>query len=266
LPNTIVGTLVATTSGAVIGGDLPYYSLSLWHGITPALFMSIAAVIGGFLLLLAHRGLQRAWNDTPRPEAKVIFDALIDLCARAAQRVTDLAHDGAMSRYLAIFTVAAGGRGRGGLLGRRAWRGNPGVLPMAPLAVVGMILVVVASVATAALHHNRLLSLVLISVNGLMISVGFVYLSAPDLALTQISVEVVTIMLLLLALNFMPKTSPRESSGGRRLRDAVIAGMGGLGVGGLLYAVTTRDLGFDRISDFHLDQSYRAAAAPMSST
>jgi multicomponent K+:H+ antiporter subunit A len=255
LPNTIVGTLVATTSLAVIGDELPYYSLSLWHGITPALFMSIAAVVGGFLLLKAHGGLQRAWNDAPRPEAKEIFDAFVDLCARGATWVTDLAHDGAMTRYLAIFTVASV------LAGALAfWSGTHGVglrvpLPMAPVAVVAMLLIVVASLATAALHRNRLLSLVLISVNGLMISMGFVYLSAPDLALTQISVEVVTIMLLLLALNFLPKTTPVESTQGRRLRDVVVAGLGGLGVGGLLYAVTTRDLGFARISDFHLAQS-----------
>ena len=38
-----------------------------------------------------------------------------------------------------------------------------------------------------------------------MISLAFAYLSAPDLALTQLSVEVVTIILLLLALNFLPR-------------------------------------------------------------
>jgi multicomponent K+:H+ antiporter subunit A len=53
---------------------------------------------------------------------------------------------------------------------------------------------------------------VLIGIIGLMISSGFVYLSAPDLALTQISVETVTIMLLLLALHFLPKETPVESS------------------------------------------------------
>ena len=58
---------------------------------------------------------------------------------------------------------------------------------------------------------------------GLMISAGFVYLSAPDLALTQISVETVTIMLLLLALHFLPKHTPAESSRALIARDAAIA-------------------------------------------
>jgi multicomponent K+:H+ antiporter subunit A len=61
------------------------------------------------------------------------------------------------------------------------------------------------------MHHHRFRALVLIGIIGLSISAGFAYLSAPDLALTQISVETVTIMLLLLALHFMPKTTPKES-------------------------------------------------------
>ncbi|MEO1734313.1 MAG: hydrogen gas-evolving membrane-bound hydrogenase subunit E, partial [Pseudomonadota bacterium] len=87
-----------------------------------------------------------------------------------------------------------------------------------------------------------------------MISLGFVYLSAPDLALTQISVETVTIMFLLLALHYMPKSSPVESSLPRRLRDGAIAVSAGLGVGALAFAFMLRDTA--TISDYHLANSY----------
>jgi multicomponent K+:H+ antiporter subunit A len=90
-----------------------------------------------------------------------------------------------------------------------------------------------------------------------MVSVGFNYLSAPDLALTQFSVEVVTIILLLLALNFLPNETPRQSSTAIRLRDGVIAITGGLGSAGLIYAMLIRDLPMNAISDFHLANSYK---------
>ena len=62
----------------MIGGEkLPYYSLKLWHGFTPALYMSIVAVAGGAVLLMLHKPLARMWDNAPRPEAKVIFEALI---------------------------------------------------------------------------------------------------------------------------------------------------------------------------------------------
>ncbi|NKX41464.1 monovalent cation/H+ antiporter subunit A, partial [Rhodobacteraceae bacterium R_SAG2] len=106
----IVGPLVATAAGAVIGGEkLPYYSLKLWHGFTPALYMSIVAVAGGAVLLMLHKPLARMWDNAPRPEAKVIFEALIAALTRLARTITDGLHNGAMPRYAAImiaFTVA----------------------------------------------------------------------------------------------------------------------------------------------------------------
>jgi multicomponent K+:H+ antiporter subunit A len=106
-------------------------------------------------------------------------------------------------------------------------------------------------------HRNRILALVLIGVIGLMVSLGFVYLSAPDLALTQISVEIVTVILLLLALNFLPKRTPAESGAPRRLRDAVLSGALGLGAAGLIYVILRTDFAVPTISDFHLANSYK---------
>lgn len=253
-PNTMVGPLVATTAGAVIGGELPYYSLKLWHGVNPALFMSIIAVAGGWLLLTRHNLLQRIWLNARRPEAKEIFDKLVEAAAGQSRRLTDLLHDGAMTRYLALFTVAAVIAGFGAFAGGTHGTGGRDLLPLQPLPIIGWLLLIVATFTLVRIHHNRLLSLILVGVLGLIISLGFIYFSAPDLALTQLSVEVVTVILLLLALNFLPKDTPRESSPARRWRDGAIAGVAGLGVTGLIYALMTRD--FTSISQFHLDQSY----------
>jgi multicomponent K+:H+ antiporter subunit A len=90
-------------------------------------------------------------------------------------------------------------------------------------------------------HGSRLFALVVTSVVGLIVSLVFLQFSAPDLALTQISVEVVATILLLLALNLLPRETPAERSAGRPLRDGLVAVAGGLGIGGLAYAVLTRD-------------------------
>jgi multicomponent K+:H+ antiporter subunit A len=98
-----------------------------------------------------------------------------------------------------------------------------------------------------------MLTLILTSIVGLAVSLAFVQFSAPDLALTQISVEVVTTILLLLALNLLPRTTPREGGAGRKLRDGTIALVGGGGIGALAFAMMTRDVA--TISDYHLAQS-----------
>ena len=90
----------------------------------------------------------------------------------------------------------------------------------------------------------------MLSVVGLMVSVAFTRFSAPDLALTQLTVEVVTIILLMLALFFLPQHSPKESSSIRVLRDLGISAALGIIIASICYALITRPL--DSISDFFL--------------
>ncbi len=86
-----------------------------------------------------------------------------------------------------------------------------------------------------------------------MISLGFVKFSAPDLALTQLSVEVVTIVLLLLALYFLPQYTPRQADRLRLWRDGLLAAFAGIGVTLFTLSVLTRD--YSTIAEYFLANS-----------
>lgn len=245
--------IVTSAANAVTGADL-HPHLKIWHGVTPALWMSATAVIGGAILLSLHRPLARIWNAVPRPEAKAIFDRIVAAIVSLTRCITEVTHNGAISRYLAILTVSSIALGWIAYSGSGLSAPTRELLPVPPVIAVVWVMLVVATALVVIMHHQRFRALVLIGVIGLSISAGFAYLSAPDLALTQISVETVTIMLLLLALHFMPKVTPKESSVGRKLRDGFIAVTAGGGVGALAYAFLIRDI--DTISDFHIANSY----------
>ncbi|MGJ8605665.1 MAG: monovalent cation/H+ antiporter subunit A [Marivita sp.] len=245
--------IVTAAANAVTGADL-HPHLKIWHGVTPALWMSVIAVGGGFALLMLHPPLDGAWIKAPRPEAKAIFDRLVAALVTATRWITELGHNGAISRYLAIFTVTSVVMGWIAYSGSGLSAPTRELLPVPPVIAVGWVMLVVATLSVVTMHHHRFRALILIGIIGLSISAGFVYLSAPDLALTQVSVETVTIMLLLLALHFLPKTTPRESSTLRKLRDGAVALTAGVGVGSLAYAFLMRDI--DTISDYHIANSY----------
>jgi len=248
--------LVRTTAGAVVGGGLPEFHLKIWHGVTPALFMSAVAVAGGAVMLMLHSVMAPRWEAAPRPEAKQIFDGIARAATLFSRWVTDLLHDGSLSRFAAIFSVAVIAAGLFAWMGGEAGPPVREPLAISALPAIAWALLILCSLGMVVFHRNRLLVLILMGVVGLIVSVAFIYFSAPDLALTQISVEVVTIVLLLLALNFLPKVSPKESSPGRRLRDGVVAGAGGLAVAGLTYAILMGDFAQESISAFHLENSY----------
>ncbi|WP_159964954.1 monovalent cation/H+ antiporter subunit A [Profundibacterium mesophilum] len=250
---------VKLVTGAVIGpgAQLPKEHLALWHGLTPALGISAAAVLGGLLILSVQRPLARLWDAAPRPEAKAIFDALIGAIVAAARLLTSRLHDGAFTRYAAIMVAAVLAAGLHAWFTGSGWTPGREMLPVTPAALAAWAMLVVASASLVVIHRNRLAVLVLMGIIGLMVSVGFNYFSAPDLALTQISVEVVTIILLLLALNFLPNRSPAESGAARRLRDGLIALAGGGAAAALIYVILLSDFPAASISDYHLANSYK---------
>ena len=250
---------VKLVTASVLGGvaDVPKSYFKIWHGLVPALYLSVIAVLGGLVLLAIFKPLLKLWDATPRPEAKVIFEAIVETAARLARAVAHGLHNGAFTRYAVIaFVVIVAA-------GYHAWAtGSVGAATRAlqapgPVPIAGWVMLVAATVGLVVLHRNRFLSLILIGIVGLMVSVAFVFLSAPDLAMTQFTVEVVTIILLLLALNFLPNRTPIESTTLRRVRDGGVALAGGLATFGLAYHYMLRDAVTTPISEFHLANSYK---------
>src|SRR5690606_27508799 len=88
-------------------------------------------------------------------------------------------------------------------------------------------------------YRQRLLAVLLVGGVGLMVALAFVFLSAPDLALTQLLVEMVTLVLMLLGMNYLPAQSSGERLPLRRYRDGAIALVAGLGMAALAYSVMT---------------------------
>ncbi|MGH8696535.1 MAG: hydrogen gas-evolving membrane-bound hydrogenase subunit E, partial [Burkholderiales bacterium] len=109
---------------------------------------------------------------------------------------------------------------------------------------------------------HRLVALVLAGGAGLVTCLTFVWFSAPDLALTQLLVEIVTTVLLLLGLRWLPKRIPfawtwagARAALPRRLRDLAIAVAAGGGLATLAYAVMTRPLP-ETVSRFFVERAH----------
>ena len=255
VPMASAAWLVDVAAGAVTGTPVAV-EIKHWHGLyAPALWMSLAAVGGGLMMLGAYPRLRAIWDAAPRPEAKRIFDGIVEPLAALSRSVTEGLHNGSFGRALVLAVLAIAGAALWAFLGGTHVAGTRPQLPVEPVIVGIWAVMMIAAIVTPFLHRNRVVALVLTGVVGLLIAPLFMLFSAPDLALTQLSVEVVTVLLMLLALNFLPKETPVESAAPRRLRDLGIAGIAGLGIGGLAYAMMTRAPAFDPISAFHLAQS-----------
>jgi len=268
LPGLTVGPFLATAAQSILGQDMPEYSLAVWHGVNLPLVMSLVATTAGVLLYLALRAHQRA-NPGRVPfiyrlDGRRTFEALLDGSSVAAAWLLRWLASSRLqvqmllivlgTLFVAWLPLRAGG-----------WLDGAGRLTSVDpaFALLWLVGAVCALAAAYQAKYHRLASLALAGGAGLITCLTFVWFSAPDLALTQLSVEVVTLVLLLLGLRWLPRRIAQDEdeslkatlrARGRRLRDLLMAVAAGTGMSALAYAVLTRPQG-ETISSYFVDRA-----------
>lgn len=268
IPALSIGLVLHLAAEAVLANQMPEYSLAIWHGLNLPLMMSLVALVGGILcFILLWRFLNlRQIDRTPlmhRINGKEIFESTLLGLADLAGRFERLVSTRRLQPQLFLMICA-------GLLALLLVLQAPLSLP-APLSMTGfdiwfaLLWVVGCSCAVVAAwmaKFHRLTALILIGGTGIVISVTFLWLSAPDLALTQLMVETVTVILILLGLRWLPprilsiqaaRTEARRARA-RRSRDLVVAIAGGVIMAGVSYLIMMTPASHS-ISDFFLLRS-----------
>ncbi|WP_336366178.1 monovalent cation/H+ antiporter subunit A [Marinobacter sp. C2H3] len=252
-PALSVGPLLYAAASATLGGQVPEYHLTVAHGFNLPLMMSFLAFFGGLLMYSQRHRFFRFHARFREIDEKAVFEAVVARFTAAAHRVTGLLENGSLQRYLALLVISVIAITAAPLLGLGVFIGESGLSPVdAPTAIAAAVLAL-SAVLTALMHRQRFYALTLLSVVGLLVALAFARFSAPDLAMTQLSVEVVTIVLLMLALYYLPSWTPLETSARRRVRDLVVAVLAGGGMTLLTLAMLTRP--FSSISSFFLENS-----------
>jgi multicomponent K+:H+ antiporter subunit A len=252
-PQFVVGDLLQQAAKVVLAGPLPVYSLAIWHGFNVPLLMSVVALIGGILLYINRKSLFLFQAGFAQQAAIYRFEALMQRLVHRCRIWLDFIEAGGFQRYSLLLLVAVLLLAGAPLLALTTLTGSRAPLPLDPLVISGAVIMIIAAIATVLLMRQRLLALVMISVVGLMVSLAFVRFSAPDLALTQLSVEVVTVVLLMLALYFLPHKSVKESEPSQVIWHLVLAAAIGVVIGSLAYGMMTQQA--NSIAGFFLENA-----------
>ena len=217
------------------------------------LYMSLLALVGG-LAFYAARTTLFAWHaKLPPVDAKEIFESSIHELTLLARNLVNRLENGSLQRYLAFMLLSLVILVGWSLQGMTVWQGSLGLTAVDPALLLGCLVLGLAAVGVSIFHRHRLPALLLLGVIGLLVTLFFARFSAPDLALTQLSVEVMAVVIMMLALSFLPQQSPKESSTSRKTRDLLLAGGVGSVISLITFAILTRPL--NSISDFFLAQS-----------
>ena len=267
LPAQTIAPYLDTAVRAVLGDEVPYYSLALWHGVNAPFVMSMIALLAGVLIhaLLARR-VARAPEGPPLfrlLEGQRIFERmLLALSWKWMRTLHRLLGTERLQTQLRVLVLMAAGVATVSLLRDPPDWARVSVENFDPLfALIWAIGAACAIGAAWQAKYHRFAALVLLSGAGLVTCVTFAWFSAPDLSVTQLLVEIVTTVLLLLGLRWLPKRNA-EIRGDvelrsrlRRFVDLLIAIFCGAGIAMISYTVmSTPD---DReIATYFLEHAY----------
>ena len=188
--------------------------LALWHGWNAPLFLSGLVIVVGTVLSVRYRAVDRAMDRKLFPsDGTRVFDALHGQMIDLGRRVGNLTRTHSLAPFLGTTVVVLIGFAVIGLIA------GPDV-PERPLEVtepldwllVGVLLI---AVLAAVVVQSRLAALSLVGIAGFTVAIWFQFLGGVDLVLTQLLVEILTVVVAVLVLRrlpgrFLPSTTRRK--------------------------------------------------------
>ena len=213
-----------TSAAASISGAPVHKHAAIWHGFTPVLLTSLLAIAAGVWLFRIRSYLRRTLAQLPENlRGVVVFQNFLDgiyalgqFTARFSQGYT-LATQAAIVLLAAFVPVAFAllQVAPGDLLA------SSNVFPGAPETV--LILMTVVSAYVTVRIRTSLGAIVSLGVVGVSVTLFYVFFSAPDLALTQLLIEVLTVVLLVIVFTKLPPDIRPPMQKLKQIRNVLVA-------------------------------------------
>ncbi|WP_059102694.1 Na+/H+ antiporter subunit A [Shouchella shacheensis] len=234
-------------------------NLTLWHGLNTELMMSLGVIAFGSLLFLR----MKKWETLEiykreRDPLHWFYDRGLDGLISSSQAITRAQMTGRLRDYfvyMSAFLIL--------LVGFTFWYSNAWLLDTSNLAEVPIFmymltLVFIAATLMIPFIRNRMTLIIVAGIVGYLMALFFAILRAPDLALTQLLIETVTVVLLMLAFRHLPEMTKEVTKASTKMINVLISSLVGVVV--TVVAISAYSLGtnanFTSISQFFIDNTY----------
>ncbi|RBW70473.1 Na+/H+ antiporter subunit A [Bacillus taeanensis] len=255
MPNLINESLLAPTVAA-INGELPHAHLAFWHGLNIPLAMSLTVLVLGILLYKTREKWTGFYRILPgKLSANKVYDILVNSLTSVSAKITNTYMTGSIRHYMIYILLFMIAVLTWSLIRTNGFQfSTEDLAPISwPELLVGVVMLI-AAVGTIVMKE-RIAAILVLGVVGYGLSLLFVFFRAPDLALTQLIVETVTVALFLLCFYHLPNIDKAKGPSGSKLLNIVIS----LSVGVLvtLIAISSHSTKlFEPISTYFVENSY----------
>lgn len=231
-PGSLLTPFLATSASA-IAAELVQVKLAAWSGVNAIFWLSLITLLAGVGLYAGRNALRRRLQPANAAGAAIgpeqLYNRALDGLRAVAAGQTRLLQHGYLRLYLLTIVLTVAGLVGYTLLNRYGLNIGSSWSSVIVHEVTVTVVMLLATLA-AVVSSSRLATIAALGVVGYGLSLLFVFYGAPDLAMTQLAVETLTVIILALTLYHLPRFSRLTGAAGRA-RDALAA----LVVGGLVF-------------------------------
>ncbi|HSM64156.1 MAG TPA: proton-conducting transporter membrane subunit, partial [Gillisia sp.] len=223
-PGIIEGSLIKPVVAAM-GQDAGEQHLQLWHGFNTVLWLSVATIAIGTALYFIIRPSQKLVNMAARVESispESILTGFWSLFNKFSSLWTRTFQNGYLRNYVSTILVFLIGLSGYTLYNTATVSIDLSTLSEITIYEIVVVAIMLVAVFFAVFTRSRLAAVASMGVMGLAICLVFVFYSAPDLAMTQFSIDTLTVILFVLVLYKLPRYL-KLSDYKIRIRDGVLA-------------------------------------------
>ncbi|MBF0841829.1 MULTISPECIES: Na+/H+ antiporter subunit A [Mammaliicoccus] len=259
-PNILSNSIIAPAVRAIAPfASEPEVHISYWHGITPALIGTIIVFVVGFLLFKNVQKWLGVYDIQPEYLTfNYYYDRGIQLSSYISNKITQSYMTGFVRSYLmyifAFFIIITALT----LFTHPVSFVFDNISSIRPYELI-LIALILISTFCIVLAKSRLFSIIMLASVGYSVALFFVFFGAPDLALTQLSIETISTALFLLCFYHLPKMSRHDEDRKFKLGNFIISICVGIGVI-ILGLIAYGNRHFDSISQYYKDNVYDLAA------
>lgn len=184
--------------------------LALWHGFTLPLALTALILLTGAIMHWQRKLVRQLQFDQPAlGNADALYDGILDFARRLSLRVTAWTQRGSLPLNEAVILLVLIALPIGALLLGERDELRMELWDSAPQGAVALIMIVAALAATRL--SNRLSGVIMVGVTGYGLAIIFAMYGSPDLALTQLLVETVSMIIFVLVLRTLSPKAPASN-------------------------------------------------------
>ncbi|MCL9971298.1 Na+/H+ antiporter subunit A [Anoxybacillus kestanbolensis] len=265
VPNVLSDSVLAPAVYAVLYGlfapnEALDVHISHWHGFTPELFMTIGVLLFGLVLYRTFPKWKKIYYRlSERMSLNFFYDQSFVWMERGARSFISRVMNGSIRTYLMyiftslvvllLFTIGW----------HEQWHIDLSRLAHVRVYEVVLAIGILAATVTTVIAKSRLTAIVSLGAVGYAVALFFVLFRAPDLALTQLVIETISVALFLLCFYHLPKFTQKQESVRFHLGNALVSLAVGITMS-IIAFLAYAGKHFDSISQYYVDNTYEKAA------